>query len=381
MRESTVICTTSSSVGNALTDLRLVVTNTSSSWGGNEQYALMVASGLAAQGAAVRFLWSHSVVGQRVADAGIDNRQFHLRADGDLPGLINLSREFSSFDANAVLLTRWREYLLGGIAAKMARVPSTTLRYGLCRTPADDFKRRLIFSMADKIIVNAEEIRSALLVRPWMADRKIAVVHNGVDTTHFTPDGDGTAFREFLGISSGARLVLTVGSLTDQKNHELLIHSASDVIRQNPNTVFVIMGEGFLREKLQHLIAELKLEQKVLLPGFRDDIRPALAAADLFVLSSRNEGMARVLIEALACGKAVVTTDVSGARSCVLDGENGYVVPSEQQDSLSAAITSALSDPLLTNAMGKRSRELADKNFKVENMLRKTAEICMSQGA
>jgi len=374
-----VICTTSSSVNSHLAGLRLVVTNTSRSWGGNEQYALMVASGLAAQGAAVRFLWSYPVVGQRVVDAGIDNRRFKLRADGDLPGLISLTREFSSFKANGVLLTRWREYLLGGIAARMARVQCTTLRFGLCRTPADDFKRRLIFSLADKVIVNAEEIRTALLERSWMDDKKIAVVHNGVDTDHFQPGGDGGGFRESLGISPEATLVLTVGSLNDQKNHEMLVRSAADVIKRQPQTVFVILGEGFLRGKLQQLIGELSLERQVLLPGFCDDIRPALAAADLFVLPSRNEGMARVLIEALACGKAIVTTDVSGSRSCVKEGENGFVVPSDNQGLFSDAILSILSNPELNLAMGNRSREFADENFKVENMLRKTGNVCLGQ--
>ena len=92
---------------------------------------------------------------QRVIDAGLENRQFHLRADGDLVGLLRLSKEMSSFQTNAVLLTRWREYLLGGLAAKLARVSNITLRYGLCRTPADNFKRRLIFSLADKVSVSA----------------------------------------------------------------------------------------------------------------------------------------------------------------------------------------------------------------------------------
>lgn len=381
MREFTVTCTTSSSVISDLADLRLVVTNTSQSWGGNEQYALMVASGLASRGAAVRFLWSDPVVGQRVVDAGLDNRQFQLRADGDLPGLIRLTHEFSAFNTNAVLLTRWREYLLGGMAAKMARVRCTTLRYGLCRTPADDIKRRLIFSMAHKVIVNAEEIRTALKVRPWMDDQKIVVVHNGVDTQYFQPSADGAEFRESLGISPEAQLVLTVGSLTDQKNHELLVRSAASVVRKNPQTVFVIIGEGFLREKLEQLIGELDLNGKVLLPGFGDDIRPALAAADLFVLPSRNEGMARVLIEALACGKAIVTTDVSGARQCVREGENGFVVPSEKVKPFADAIDSILSDSSLRSTMGGRSRELAEELFKVDDMLLKTAAVLLSQGS
>lgn len=368
-------CTTSSSVNSNPADLRLVITNTSRSWGGNEQYALMVATGLAARGAAVRFLWSHPAVGQKVVAAGIDNAQLRLRSDADLFGILRLAHEFSSFKANAVLLTRWREYLLGGIAAKMARVRCTALRFGLCRTPANDFKGRLVFSMANKVIVNAEEIREALLVRSWMDERKIDIVHNGVDTDHFHPDLDGALFRNSLGISPRAQLVLTVGSLTDQKNHELLIRSAADVIKQRQDTIFVILGEGFLREKLEDLIQELNLEQKVFMPGFSDDIRSALAAADVFVLSSNNEGMARVLIEALACGKAIVTTDVSGSANCVEHGLNGLVVPSEQQEPLTAAINKILDDPILADKMGGYSRERALMNFKVETMLNRTAEV------
>ncbi len=373
-------CTTCNSVNSHLGKLRLVITNTSKSWGGNEQYALMVATGLAAQGLAVLFLWSDPVVGQRVVKAGLENKQIKLRADGDLIGLASLARDFQAFNANAVLLTRWREYFLGGIAAKLARVRCISLRIGLRIIPANDLKRRLIFSMADKVIVNAEEIRTSLLKRSWIDEEKIDIIHNGVDTNLFQPGSDGISFRDTLGISRQTKLVLTIGSMNDQKNHELFIRSAADVLRQQTDTVFVIIGDGFLRGKLQNMLVELNLEHKVLMPGFLDDIRPALAAADLFVLSSRNEGMARVLIEALACGKAIVTTDVSGARNCVHDGINGLVVPSEQSAPLSEAINTILDNPALAKTMGLQSRELALKDFQVDKMIRRTAETCLSQG-
>jgi glycosyltransferase involved in cell wall biosynthesis len=357
-----------------------VITNTSRSWGGNEQYALQVAEGLAGCGHAVFFVWSDPVVGDRVRRAGLPNARLRLRADADLLGFWQLARLFRRQRADVVLLTKWREYWLGGLAAKLAGVRRTVLRLGLLVRPRADLKRRLIFRLADNVIVNAAEIREALLTRTWIAPEKVQVIHNGIDLERFRPGGDRQAFRETLGIPSQAQLVVAVGALTPQKDHALLVRAMALVRHEVPDVHLAIIGEGFLRAQIEAVVQELDLAACVHLPGFFGDVRPALAASDLFVLSSLNEGMARSLLEAMACGLPVVTTDVSGARSCVQPERNGLVVPCGDAGKLAEAIVRLLSDRPRRCLMGAESRKLAAANFAAENMLADTLRVLAGAG-
>ena len=361
----------------SVTGRRLLVLNTSRSWGGNEHWALQVAAGLARRGASVRFLWSDPVVGDRVAGAGLDARRLHLRADGDLPGLLRLAGEIRRQRPDALLLTRWREYLLGGLAARLVGGPRprVVLRLGLRVTPRADLKRRLVFRLADRVIVNAPEIRDALATRPWIDTGRVAVIPNGLDLDAWHPRWEpqavaaGRRWRQDLGLPPGAPVLLAVGALTPQKDHAGLLAAVARVRPGQPDVRLVILGEGFLRPQLEARRRDLGLQDSVLLPGFQRGVAAAMAGADLFVLSSDNEGQARVLAEAAASGLPAVATDVSGTRSLVDHGRTGLVVPPRDPAALAGAIAGLLADPGRRERMGHAARELATVRVDGERML------------
>jgi glycosyltransferase involved in cell wall biosynthesis len=332
-----------------VTDRRLLVVNTSRSWGGNEYWTVQVAAGMARRGAAVRLLCSSEAVAAPARRAGLDPGPVSLRADGDLPGFWRLRREIARFAPDVLLVTRWRENLHGGLSARLVARPRprVVMRLGLRLIPRQDLKRRAIFRLVDQVIVNAPEIRAGLLQRPWIAPEKVTVVINGLDLAGWRPRWEpaaaaaGAAFRQRLGVAPGVPLVLAVGSLTPQKDHDGLLTAMARLRADHPDARLAIVGEGFLRPALEAQRRSLALDGCVLLPGFAEDVAAALAAADLLVLSSYNEGMARVLIEAAAAGLPVVATDVSGTRLAVVDGQTGLVVPPRAPERLAAA-TAAL---------------------------------------
>jgi glycosyltransferase involved in cell wall biosynthesis len=323
----------------------------------------------------VRFAWGHEVVGERVRAAGVPDVHLRLRADGDLPGLLRLTRALHTHRADALLATRWREFLLGGFAARLARTPRTVCRLGLKVTPEDDLKRRLIFGLADRVIVNAEEIRAALLQRPWIAPEKVAVVHNGVDLERYAELDGGAEFRAELGVPAEAPLVVNVGALTPQKDHATLVRATARLAAALPDVHVAAVGEGFLRADIESQVARAGVGDRFHLVGFRADVRPALAAADLFVLSSYNEGMPWAMIEAVAAGLPVVATDVSGTRACVDDGVNGLIVPERDDAALAAACTELLADRPRREAMARASRRLAAERFDENRMFDQTLQI------
>lgn len=151
----------------------------------------------------------------------------------------------------------------------------------------------------------------------------------------------------------GAR-ILTVGSMKPQKNHSLLLRALAQLDRPNAQLMFV--GDGAGRDELLSLAKELGVADRVILAGFHLDPTPFYKTADLFVLSSNYEGFGNVIVEALACGTPVVSTDCpSGPREILQDGRFGTLVPVGNASALTEAISSILSSHVDPNLLKRRA--------------------------
>jgi glycosyltransferase involved in cell wall biosynthesis len=201
------------------------------------------------------------------------------------------------------------------------------------------------------------------------------VVINGLDLTIWRPLWEpasraaGAALRRSFGIPAGAPLLLSVGSLTPVKGHSFLLPAMDHLRGRYPNMRLLILGEGFLRAELETQRHHLGLDDIVLMPGFSSHVVQAMAAADLLVLPSTNEGMAWVLLEAAASGLPAVATDVSGARHAVDHGRSGLIVPPCDPGGMARAVQMLMADPERRRAMGLRARMLAEERFAVDRML------------
>ncbi len=156
--------------------------------------------------------------------------------------------------------------------------------------------------------------------------------------------------------------VVSVGRLEPQKNQAMLIRAFRKVADGRPGMKLDIYGEGSLRGALEDMIKEYGLEGKVTLRGLTDIIGEVLASSRTFVLSSDYEGMSNALIEAMATGVPVVSTDhpTGGARALIKDGVNGYLTPVGDADALAEAIEKCLADPEKTKTMAKEAEKIAD---------------------
>ncbi|MBK1724694.1 glycosyltransferase [Thiocystis violacea] len=176
---------------------------------------------------------------------------------------------------------------------------------------------------------------------------KVEVVGNGVDTQRFRPL-DRQQARLQLGLPSDAPILISVGGLVERKGFHRVIAQLPALIERWPGLLYLIVGgpsaEGNNRAELEALVARLGLADQVRFLGTipPDQLAVPLSAADVFVLSTRNEGWANVFLEAMACGLPVVTTDVGGNREVVNDPSLGIVVPFEDPDALLAALHQAL---------------------------------------
>lgn len=192
---------------------------------------------------------------------------------------------------------------------------------------------------------------------------EMITVHNGIAIDRYRRRSNvvQSIKREF-GITDSMKIVLSIGSLTKQKDHTNLIEAVFKVRKDDSDFIVLIAGEGPLREELSELVVSNGLESHVRLLGIRLDIIDLLSAADIFVLSSGWEGFPMVVGEAMSCGCVVVATNSGGVREFL--GDYDYVVPPRSPMHLAANISSALSlSPEDKVALGVRLRSRVVEYF------------------
>lgn len=159
--------------------------------------------------------------------------------------------------------------------------------------------------------------------------------------------------------STKEKRIVTVGRLHPQKNHKLMIETFNKFLTKNPEYTLTIYGEGVERENLERLIQELGLNEKVLLPGNSKYVHDEIKNAEIFLLTSRYEGMPNALIEAMAMGIPCISTKVSGATDLIKSGVNGILCESDA-DSICEAMCQIVEDKVLAKDISQNSVQIAD---------------------
>jgi glycosyltransferase involved in cell wall biosynthesis len=232
--------------------------------------------------------------------------------------------------------------------------------YWLADRPLNQFLNLLgkwLVLRADSARVVSTTERDKLIKLGLSADR-VRNIGWMADFSRFQ-DVDGRELRAELLPRPFERLILFVGRLVKQKDLPALLRAAVLVRRKRLDARFVLVGGGDQDEPARRLAAELGLGDGLLFTGPvpHQAVPGYYAACDVFALPSRYEGNARVLAEAGASGRPVVTADVSGARDTVRDGETGFVVPIGRPDLLAGRLLELLDDPDRAQGMGARGRE------------------------
>lgn len=234
----------------------------------------------------------------------------------------------------------------------------------------------------------------ALLVNIGLAQTLIAAskgtrenaVHEGVspDRIVVIPNGarpflvdplDRNSTRQSLGLSDDEVFLLSIGRLVYEKGHEFLVLAMADIIREFPKAKAGICGSGPLKDFLSSLISHHGLEEHVRLLDQQEEILPLLAAADVFVLPSRVEGLSIALLEGMIAELPVVATCVEGVEEVIENGANGLLVPLEDPKALSNAIIQLLKDPRKRQEMGAAARVRVLQEYTSDQMNEKYFQI------
>jgi glycosyltransferase involved in cell wall biosynthesis len=229
------------------------------------------------------------------------------------------------------------------------------------------------YKQVDCFIAASGAIRQMLVADGVPAERTVTV-HEGIDIDHVLAAPPVNVHEAFW-LPHQAPVVGNVAALVPHKGQRYLIDAAHLVVQQIPDARFVILGEGELREHLEHQVKEHHLEKHVLLPGFRIDVLGCIKGFDVFAMSSVTEGLGTSLLDAMACARPIVATRAGGIPEIVQDDVNGLLVPVRDAHALADAIVRQLKDAALRRRMGEAGLALARERFTVERMVAETAAV------
>jgi glycosyltransferase involved in cell wall biosynthesis len=276
--------------------------------------------------------------------------------------------------------------ILGRCAAKMAgtqvivHTPHGHLFYGYYgkfKTRSFIWLERTIARITSCIITLTEIGKKEHISFGIAQPQKFRVVQSGIDAEAFkkTDPSRVEKLRKELGLSSDNKVVGTVARLVPVKGHSYFIQAAEKIVKVIPQSRFMIVGDGVLRAKLEKLVKEKNLRDYFYFLGLRSDVSDLLSLFDVFVLSSLNEGMGKVVVEAMASSKPVVATRVGGIPEVVSDNDTGLLVEPMNIDSLAESVISLLKDKQRSMAMGEAGRRRAEAIFLKDEMVCKIDKI------
>jgi glycosyltransferase involved in cell wall biosynthesis len=238
------------------------------------------------------------------------------------------------------------------------------------------FYRRLdlwLMRRFDHLIAVSHATRNEM-VAAGVPPQLISVIHNAIDTEEWARGCIRPTLREELGIPHDSLVLGYVGRIMPEKDLDTWLRAAAVVARQYPEAQFVLVGEGrdaSTLSQLQRLATDLGIAERVYFPGYRAQLLPVYAAFDLFVLTSRREGLPNSVLEAMAMSLPVVATDVAGTKELVLHEQTGFVLPQGDVAGLAQAMTTLAGHAQLRQAMGLAGRKRVEQEFSFTGRLQR----------
>lgn len=295
--------------------------------------------------------------------------------------LLSLIRLFRHERPDVVHLNSSKAGILGALAARVAGIQKIifTAHGWAFNESRPWWQKVIIYKLVWLTILLSHQticVSNAVLRDiKWMPliRRKCVVIHNGIACREMmTRDA---ARAELAPHSVGKYWIGMISELHPTKRVNDAIRAMKIISEKYPDTIFVVIGEGQERRKLENLIRELNLRNHVSLVGFKNNAASLLPAFDLFLHSSQSEAFPYALLEAGCASLPVVATRVGGIPEIIPDDDHGILVPSHNPETLASAVESLIKDPLRAHELAARLHARILHDFSLEKMLEKTIAL------
>ena len=302
----------------------------------------------------------------------------------DLKAFVSLVKIFLKENPHIVHTHTSKAGILGRWAAFFARVPIIVHTphghvfwgyFSRWKTLVFVLLERLTAHITDKIITLTEQEKRDHLRYNIASEDKFLHVHSGVDLNKFfNVSVDPSEMKRNLGMPDNAFVVGTAGRFTPVKGHRYLIKAAKEIVAIKPDIKFLFLGEGELQEELEKMASELNIRENIVFLGWRPDVAEVMSMFDIFALPSLNEGMGRVLVEAMALAKPIVASNIGGIPNLIMQGKNGLLVPVADAKALASGIEFLMTNPKKRGEMGSAGKKIA-VDYSVDSMMQKIDQL------
>ena len=350
--------------------------DTARTWRGGQNQVLVTVLGLRALGHRAVLVAHPTGELRRRAEEGLDLIPLAPRSEMDLAAAWRLSRVLKDLQPAIVHAHDPHAVAVASLALSMSTHPVKPRLVASRRVDVhmrQSALSRWKYRQVETFLCASEAIRQ-IVISDGIPRQRTVTVHEGIDLGRVAAAPPAELHKD-LWLPHEAPVVGNVAALVPHKGQRHLVDAALQVLRHHPDTRFVIAGEGELRSSLEHQIRHHHLEKHVILAGFRTDILSLHKAFDLFVMSSLTEGLGTSLLDAMACGKAVVATNVGGIPEVVVDGETGFLVPPRDHAGMAEAIGRLLADRALRERMGAAGLARVQERFSAETMVKNTLRV------
>lgn len=233
---------------------------------------------------------------------------------------------------------------------------------------------KIISAMSAKIICISELVRQELIREQGINPSKVVTIHNGIEFKNYEIKPN-TDLKAELGINADTTVIGIVAAFRKEKNHEMFLLAAREILDGNLNATFLLVGDGILRDQVERRAANLGIKDNCIFTGLRKDIPDILSIIDIGILCSLYEGMPLVVLEYMAASKPVISTDIQGVHEIIEDGKNGLLVPPGDFKTLAKKIERVSENKSLARSLGENGFNTVSEKFSEETMMNKIESL------
>ncbi|MDD5439942.1 MAG: glycosyltransferase [Candidatus Omnitrophica bacterium] len=265
--------------------------------------------------------------------------------------------------------------IVGGIAG-CRRIITTVQDRDVWKRPVHHMLDRCVYRIASRIICDSIGSRHFAVRAGRIPEDKLVTIYDGVDPRAVAVTRDSAVLKAELHLDGRAPIAGVIARLdVKKKGQDIFIDSIPDILRAYPEARFLIVGYGEDETLLRTMADDRGLTGKVIFAGARTDLGNVLSILDVVVIPSRWESIPKVLVEAMAMGKAVIAADAGDMAEVICDGENGILIPSGNSAILSEKVKLLFSSPEKRTALGEEARKTVKRSFSIEKGIRELETV------
>lgn len=347
--------------------------NTAGTWRGGEKQTFYLVSVLNRQGYnALCVCQKDSPLYHKLLERRLPCLPLKMRSEFDIAAAWRISLLARKTGTGIMHMHTAHAHSLGFISSMFFRVPVNIVSRRVDFRLKKNILSRLKYKYPEGYITVSNAIRN-ILIEDGIPAEKITAVYSGVDFEVYK-DIDGAYPGKEFSISKKKVKFVNVAALTDQKDHETLLRAAGILKNKFRDFILIIAGEGELKAGLLKLREQLSLEEHVVFAGFREDALNFIAFGDIFIMSSRWEGLGTSIIDAMALRKPVIATNTGGIPELITNNRNGKLAAKENPQALADAMFELASDRKLRKRLGDRAFKDAH-DFSIGKTVEETIRI------